>query len=90
MYDLAAAVMYVGGVRYGAALVDGYATLQVLEAAEIERTLVPMLHLRWAVQADYFAGRIATNGMTGINDESENEQGLDDARRALLEVLGEG
>jgi Ser/Thr protein kinase RdoA (MazF antagonist) len=90
MYDLASAVMYVGGMRYGAALVDGYATLQVLEAAEIERTLVPMLQLRWAVQADYFAGRIATNDMTGINDESENEQGLDDARRALLEVLGEG
>jgi hypothetical protein len=81
--------MYVGGARNRTALVDAYATLHVLEAVEIERTLVAMLLLRWAVQADYFAGRIATNDMTGITDESENEQGLDDARRALLEVLGE-
>ena len=90
MYDLASAVMYVGGRTRGATLVDGYSALGVLEAEEIERTLGPMLRLRWAIQADYFARRVATKDMTGINDASENEVGLEDARRALLELLGEG
>jgi Ser/Thr protein kinase RdoA (MazF antagonist) len=90
MYDLASAVMYLGGPRHRTALVDGYATLPVLAAAEIERTLVPMFRLRLAVQADYFARRIAMNDMTGITDASENEDGLEHPRRELLEWLDEG
>jgi hypothetical protein len=43
-----------------------------------------MLRFRWAVQADYFARRIADNDLTGISGPEENEKGLEDARRALL------
>ena len=42
-----------------------------------------MLRMRWAVQADYFARRIATNDLTGIASPDENEEGLEDARAAL-------
>jgi homoserine kinase type II len=49
-----------------------------------------MLQVRWAIQADYFAGRLAANDLTGINDGSENEVGLEDAHRGLLDVLGDG
>ncbi|MEV0562301.1 hypothetical protein [Dactylosporangium sp. NPDC050588] len=41
------------------------------------------LRYRHAVQADYFARRIAGDDLTGIADPAENEQGLEDARRAL-------
>lgn len=83
MYDLASAVMYVGGPAHARALIEAYATAGVLGRVEIERTLRPMLQLRWAVQADYFAMRIASNDLTGINGSSENDQGLEDARQAL-------
>jgi homoserine kinase type II len=39
--------------------------------------------MRWAVQADYFARRIATNDLTGIAGPHENTSGLADARRGL-------
>ena len=48
-----------------------------------ERALAPMLRFRWAVQANYFAWRIATNNLTGIGGPEDNEKGLEDARRAL-------
>jgi Ser/Thr protein kinase RdoA (MazF antagonist) len=83
MYDLASAVMYVGGPNHAAELIDAYLQHRVLDRSEVEPTLGPMLRLRWAVQADYFARRIATNDLTGIADQDENEQGLEDARRAL-------
>jgi Ser/Thr protein kinase RdoA (MazF antagonist) len=83
MYDVASAVMYVGGPDHGAALIDAYLSHGVLEPAEVERSLGPMLRMRWAVQADYFARRIATNDLTGIESSDENEKGLEDARIAL-------
>jgi hypothetical protein len=46
-------------------------------------TLAPMLKFRWAVQADYFAWRIAENNLTGISGPHDNEEGLEDARVAL-------
>jgi homoserine kinase type II len=42
-----------------------------------------MLRFRWAVQASYFAWRIAANNLTGINGPQDNEKGLEDARRSL-------
>jgi homoserine kinase type II len=42
-----------------------------------------MLRFRWAVQANYFAWRIAENNLTGITGPEENEKGLEDARRSL-------
>ena len=83
MYDVASAVMYVGGPDHGAALIDAYLSHGVLEPAEVERSLGPMLCMRWAVQADYFARRIATNDLTGVASPEENEKGLEDARIAL-------
>jgi hypothetical protein len=50
---------------------------------EVERSLAPMLRPRWAVQADYFAWRIAGNNLTGISGPQENEKGLEDARLFL-------
>lgn len=83
MYDLASAVMYVGGPAHAGALIDTYLEQAVLDRAEVERTLRPMLRLRWAVQADYFARRLSTNDMTGIENPRENELGLEDARKGL-------
>ena len=83
MYDVASAVMYVGGPDHGAALIDTYLSHRVLEPADVERSLGPMLRMRWAVQADYFARRIAANDLTGIASPDENEKGLEDARIAL-------
>jgi hypothetical protein len=42
-----------------------------------------LLRFRWAVQADYFARRVATDDRTGISDAAENEKGLVDARDGL-------
>lgn len=82
MYDVASAVMYVGGSVRATALLEAYLGEGVIDSSEIERTLEPMLRLRWAVQADYFARRMASNDLTGIADPVENREGLDDARRA--------
>jgi homoserine kinase type II len=42
--------------------------------------------LRWAVQAAYFAWRLAANDLTGIAGQAENEKGLADARRGLAQL----
>ena len=83
MYDVASAVMYLGGAEYAEAFLAAYLAFGILAPAEIERSLNTMLRLRWAVQADYFARRLATNDLTGIADADENQRGLDDARRAI-------
>ena len=75
--------MYVGGADRAVALIDAYLSHGVLEQAAVERSLGPMLRVRWAVQADYFARRIATNELTGIARPEENEKGLEDARISL-------
>lgn len=84
MYDLASAVMYVGGTNQASRLISAYLDDQLLQTSEVERTLEPMLRFRWAVQADYFARRINTSDLTGIQGPDENEQGLEDARVALM------
>ncbi len=83
MYDLASAVMYLGGPMEAKALVGAYLEEGVLDRSEVERTLAPMLRLRWAVQADYFARRISANDLTGIGGSQENDKGLEDARLGL-------
>ena len=84
LYDLASAVMYVGGPASATALTSAYLREGIVGAAEIEHGLEPMLRFRWAVQANYFAWRIAVNNLTGISGPGENEKGLEDARRALV------
>jgi Ser/Thr protein kinase RdoA (MazF antagonist) len=80
LYDLASAVMYVGGPGCAKTLVGAYLGDGMLGAAEVERGLAPMLRFRWAVQANYFAWRIAGNNLTGISGPQDNEKGLQDAR----------
>jgi len=83
LYDLASAVMYVGGPGHAKALIRSYRGEGTLTVAEIEHGLAPMLRFRWAVQANYFAWRIAGNNLTGISGPQDNEKGLEDARRSL-------
>jgi Ser/Thr protein kinase RdoA (MazF antagonist) len=83
LYDLASAVLYVGGPDRATPLVEAYLDQGVMPAAEVERGLSVLLRFRWAVQADYFARRIATDDLTGIDSPAENEQGLADARAGL-------
>ncbi len=84
LYDLASAVMYVGGPGHAPALISAYLDAGRLHSAEVEYGLAPMLRFRWAVQANYFAWRIASNNLTGISGPRDNEKGLEDARRALM------
>jgi Ser/Thr protein kinase RdoA (MazF antagonist) len=83
LYDLASAVMYVGGPDDARTLIQAYLAEGILRGAEVERGLTPMLRFRWAVQANYFAWRIAGNNLTGISGPQENEKGLEDARLFL-------
>jgi hypothetical protein len=83
MYDVASAVMYVGGPSRAGPLLSSYQRQQVLSRAEIERALPVMLRMRWAVQADYFARRIAVDNLTGIANSADNETGLAHARQKL-------
>ena len=90
-YDLASAVMYVGGLGRADTLVSAYLDAGILRADEAERGLAPMLKFRWAaVQANYFSWRIAENNLTGISGPQDNEQGLEDARLALSAVSFDG
>lgn len=83
LYDLASAVMYAGGPDQARTLIGAYLGDGILGAAEVEHGLAPMLRFRWAVQANYFAWRIAGNNLTGISGPQDNEKGLEDARRFL-------
>ena len=83
LYDLASAVMYVGGPADAQELIRAYLDAGILGPDEVAPGLAPMLRFRWAVQANYFAWRIAENDLTGISGPEENEKGLEDARRFL-------
>lgn len=83
LYDLASAVMHAGGPDRAGALIAAYRDAGPLGAAEIGAGLAPLLRFRWAVQASYFAWRIAGNNLTGISGPADNEKHLEDARRAL-------
>jgi Ser/Thr protein kinase RdoA (MazF antagonist) len=84
LYDLASAVMYVGGQSHAAELISAYLRHGPLDHAEVSHGLDVMLRFRWAVQANYFAWRLARNDLTGISGPAENEKGLEDARVALV------
>ncbi|WP_433831033.1 phosphotransferase enzyme family protein [Actinoplanes sp. CA-015351] len=75
LYDLASAVMYAGD-----GVVNAY---PMVDLSELERGLPTMIRFRWAVQADYFARRIATGELTGITSQADNEKGLADAEANL-------
>jgi homoserine kinase type II len=83
MYDVASAVMYLGGPGWSTAFLAAYVAEGNLPEEEVGRALEPMLHMRWAVQADYFARRVAIDDLTGIAGPHENIAGLADARHGL-------
>lgn len=83
LYDLASAVMYVGGPDNARPLIEAYLVQGPLTRAEVDRGLLTLLRFRWAVQADYFARRIANHDLTGIADQAENRKGLEHARVRL-------
>ncbi|MFD2766483.1 phosphotransferase enzyme family protein [Micromonospora eburnea] len=83
LYDLASAVMYVGGPQRAGCLIEAYLTSGTLTRAEVEYGLLTMLRFRWAVQADYFGRRLTTGDLTGLAGDEGNEKGLEDARQQL-------
>lgn len=85
LYDVASAVMYLGGPQHATAFVDAYRRAGPLAVAELD-LLDSFRRFRWAVQAAYFAARLAARDLTGIADQSHNEKGLVDARRGLAEL----
>jgi len=51
VYDVAAAVVYAGGLADASELIDGYLAAGPVEPGEMEAALPVLLRLRWAVQA---------------------------------------
>lgn len=86
LYDVASAVMYLGGPAYAAPLLQAYAAAGGPATADLHQIDL-MLRMRWVVQADYFAGRLASDDRTGLEDAADNQRGYDRARRALLVEL---
>lgn len=80
LYDVASAVMYLGGREHAGAFLTAYASGGPLPAGELVH-LDAFSRFRQAVQGAYFAQRIASGDLTGVVDPQENQKGLDDARR---------
>jgi len=83
LYDVASAVMYLGGRVKAEAFWHVYAGISPVPAAELEQHLEAFSRLRAAVQAAYFSMRVATADPTGIADQRENWKGLRDAEQML-------
>lgn len=82
LYDVASAVMYLGGPHDASAFLSTYQAQGPLPAEEMQH-LEAFRRFREAVQGAYFAGRLASNDLTGGIDRADNEKGLTDARRRL-------
>ncbi|MGH3332845.1 MAG: phosphotransferase enzyme family protein [Nocardioidaceae bacterium] len=82
LYDVASAVMYLGGPERATAFLMTYETQGPLETDELQ-LLDAFRRFRWAVQGAYFAWRLAAHDRTGGVEQADNERGLDNARRGL-------
>lgn len=58
VYDVAAAVVYAGGLEASAELIDGYRAAGPVHPDELDAALPVLLRYRWAVQADWLARRL--------------------------------
>jgi homoserine kinase type II len=85
LYDVASAVMYLGGPEDAATFLDTYRTHGPLGEDEM-LFLDAFRRFRWAVQGAYFAWRLSVRDLTGIADDAGNEKGLNDARESLAEL----
>ncbi len=81
LYDIASAVMYLGGLTAAAPFLAAYADTAPLPRDELDH-LPAWLRYRGAVQAAYFADRIVRADLTGT-DAAGNRQGLAHGRRML-------
>jgi homoserine kinase type II len=82
LYDVASAVMYLGGTEQAAAFLGAYQSNAPFMAEEMQH-LGAFRRFRETVQGAYFARRLATDDLTGGIDGAENEKGLNDAQRRL-------
>lgn len=85
LYDVASAVMYLGGPARAMAFLPTYRTHGPLGTDEMQ-LLDAFRRFRWVVQAAYFAWRLAVRDLTGLADQAGNEKGLNDARRGLARL----
>ena len=97
IYDVAAAVIYAGGPDAAAELLDGYLAAGPVDREEVQAALPVMLRFRWAVQADWFARRLAAAraGEAGAPCEAGPEASVADraalgAARDALEAMAGG
>lgn len=88
LYDVASAVMYLGGPDHARAFLSTYAEHGPLAREEMQH-LDAFRRMREAVQGVYFARRMAARDLTGGVEQADNEKGLDDARRRLA-AIGDG
>lgn len=77
--------MYLGGPDDARAFLDAYRRHGPLGTDELQ-LLDAFRRFRWAVQAVYFAWRLANGDLTGVADQADNQKGLDDAGRGLAEL----
>jgi Ser/Thr protein kinase RdoA (MazF antagonist) len=82
LYDVASAVMYLGGTEHASAFLSTYLSRGPLSVDEMQH-LDAFRRFREAVQGAYFAGRLASNDLTGGIEHADNKKGLNDARRRL-------
>ena len=86
LYDVASAVMYLGGPDDSERFLATYAAHGPLDEPELTH-LDSFRRLRWAIQASYYAGRIVADDQTGIRDDPEhNRDSVARARRGIDEV----
>jgi homoserine kinase type II len=85
LYDVASAVMYLGGTDDATAFLSAYQKKGPLGDEEM-LLLDAFRRFRWAVQGAYFAWRLSVRDLTGIADDAGNEEGLNDARESLAEL----
>ena len=78
LYDAASAWLYTNE-----RVLAAYARTAPIRPDEMG-TAASFLAFRWAVQACYFSSRRRRRDLTGLDGDSGNDQGLADARRALL------
>lgn len=83
LYDVASALMYLGGRQNADPFWDTYLQHSPAPEAELTAHLDVFTRYRAAVQAAYFSLRIGTQDRTGISHDDENWKGLRDAEQML-------
>jgi homoserine kinase type II len=90
LYDVAAAVVYAGGPETAAELLDGYLAAGPVGRDEADAALPVLLRFRWAVQADWYARRLAAARCAADGDGASDPAPLRvplQAARAALEAM---